>query len=343
MLQLVFPALFQTNHFLDLLGDAHLSKLDMLLARGRSEPLSCSSLEELLCKELGIARQHDWPIAPITHAAAGGIPGNEYWLRADPVHVRIEHDQLILNEISEPTSEEAAQLCEALNAHFGDEFSPQPLRPGAWVVKTRSSPDLVTTSLSQAIGKHIDPLLPTGNNALPWRKLLNEIQMLLFHHPVNQDREQRGEPVINSVWIWGGGFLPKLTKKSPLTVLSDHPDWLAVASFAGADIEKLPKKWSAGMQDHTLAILDEPHRFLRQGNFKDWLQAMHDFENNWLHPLLASGHPFRVDDPLQGSTLWWRKAYRWRFWQQAQKAPQRSFKVEPPPVGSGVDEFGNRY
>ncbi len=343
MLQLVVPAFFQTDDFLDLLGEPRLFHLDMLLARGRREALDSASLEELACKKLGIERQRDWPIAPISLAASGGQPESAYWLRADPVHVRIDRDRLILNEIAEPTPGEAALLCEALTAHFGEEFSPQQLRPGAWVVRTNSRPALSTTPLSQAGGKHIDPLLPTGDDALAWRTLLNEIQMLLFHHPVNQAREQRGEPVINSVWIWGGGFLPDVAEKSPLNVLCNHPDWLALAQHAGANVEMLPEKWSRDIPDNSLLILDEPHRFLRQGDFNGWLQAMRDFENNWLQQLLASGRPFRLDDPLQGISLTWRSAYRWKFWQRAQKPAKQSINIQQQADGAGVDIFGNRY
>jgi hypothetical protein len=40
-----------------------------------------------------------------------------------------------------------------------------------------------------------------------WRKLQNEIQMLWHIDPVNKEREQRGMPSINSLWISGIGKL----------------------------------------------------------------------------------------------------------------------------------------
>jgi hypothetical protein len=315
----------------------------MLLARGRREPLAASSLEVLLCQELGIARQQDWPLAPITLAWTGGQPGNDYWLRADPVHLRIERDQLILSEIAEPSPDEARMLCEALAAHFGVAFSPQPLRPGAWVVRVAGTPAITTTPLSQAVGQPIDPLLPAGNDALQWRKLLNEVQMLLFSHPVNQAREAHGEPVINSVWLWGGGRLVERAKKNSRTVFCSNADWRALAEYAGAEPCMPADTWSPEIPEHALVILDEPHGLLRAGDFNGWLKAMQNFENNWLKPLLASGRAFRVDDPLQGASLFWRKAYGWKFWRRAQKPGRQAFKVQPPPGDPGIDAFGNRY
>ena len=32
--------------------------------------------------------------------------------------------------------------------------------------------------------------------------------MLLYHHPVNTEREERGQPVVNAFWVSGGGMLP---------------------------------------------------------------------------------------------------------------------------------------
>jgi hypothetical protein len=342
MLQIVFPALFQTEEFLDLLGEAHLPKLDRLLARGRRERLEHSSVEALLCQELGIARQHDWPIAPVTLAQAGGQPGTDYWLRADPVHVRIERDRVILNEIPEPGADEARLLCEALSAHFGEEFSPQVLRPGAWMVRLASPPVLATTPLSRAAGQHIDPLLPAGSDTMHWRRLLNEAQMLLFHHPLNQAREARGEPAINSVWLWGGGCLPVAKGEENRVVFADHADWRALAEFAGAETRMLPGQWSPAVPDDALLVLEQPHRYLRQGDFKGWLKAVQGFETNWLQPLLASGRSFRIDDPLQGSRLVWRSVYRWKFWRRPPKPARQKFELSAP-ASAGIDPFGNRY
>ena len=342
MLKIIFPALLQTDEFLDLLGEPRLPRLDMLVARGRREAIPPTGLETLLCAELGIARQHDFPIAAITLAQSGGQPGPDCWLRADPVHVRTERDRVILSEIAEPSPDEARLLCEALGAHFGEAFSPQPLRPGAWVVRISGKPEMTTTPLSTAAGRHIDPLLPTGKDAMQWRRLLNEAQMLLFSHPVNQAREARGEPMINSVWLWGGGCLPE-TGQIARTVLCNHADWRALAEHAGAKASLLPEKWGPDIPENALVIPDAPHRHLRRGDFDGWLAAMRDFERNWIEPLLSSRRPFELLDPLQGVRIAWRSACRWKFWLRPPKPEQPVFKIQQPAADSGVDAFGNRY
>lgn len=343
MLQFVFPGLARTEEVLDLLGEAHLPMLSMLLTRGRHETIPQTDLAARLCQEFGIPRQLDWPVAAITFAHAGGQPAREHWLRADPVHVRIERDRLILNEIPSADPQELESLRVALATHFGEAFSPQALRPGAWVVRTTESLEISTTPLSLAAGQHIDPLLPAGKDAMHWRKLLNEAQMLLFSHPVNQAREARGEPAINSVWLWGGGGLPDSAMPGTRTVCCDDPDSRALAEFAGARTGKLPEGWSPELAEDALIVLEAPHSHLRQGDFKGWLNAMQDFEQHWLAPLVAAGRRFRLDDPLNGDRLVWRPAYRWKFWRRPQKTMQQPFSLQQPAADPGVDAFGNRY
>lgn len=342
MLQFIFPAFARIDEILDLLDEPRLPGVDRLLARGRREAIAKTDLESLLCQELGIPRQHDWPVAAISLTAAGGQAGEDYWLRADPVHVRIERDRVILGEISELDPDEARQLCEALGAHFGADFSPRPLRPAAWVVRIAAEPEISTTPLSLAAGQHIDPLLPAGRDAMQWRRLLNEVQMLLFSHPVNQAREARGAPVINSVWLWGGGRLPE-SGQSTRTVLCDQPDWRALAGHAGARTGAPPEKWGNDLAADALIIVDAPHRHLRRGDFESWLAAMRNFEQNWLVPLLASGRSFELADPQQGVKFVWRSVYRWKFWRHAPKPVRQTFSMQPPAADAGIDAFGNRY
>lgn len=344
-MQLVIPALFQTNRLLDMMGEPHLPSLDRLLARGRIETTPPISLDEWLCNELGITRQQDFPIAAICLAVEGKSPGQDNWLRADPVHVRIERDQLILSENPSLTDDEAAQLCESLATHFGNEFSPTITRTGAWLVQANSHADISTTALPNAIGKHIDPLLPQGPDAMHWRKLLNEIQMLLFAHPINQARETRGLPTANSLWLWGSGRLPVMENSTTKpAIMTDHPLAQTLAQYAGAAHYPMQSAWSADMQA-TLAILDQPHAALLRGDYAAWLNAIKALEQNWLQPLFESKQTLQLHDLVAGKNLLWKNSDRWKFWHKLQKPQQPTFGliVSGANASTHVDEFGNRF
>ncbi len=102
--------------------------------------------------------------------------------------------------------QEADALAAAIGQHFGEAIFPRSRSTrNAGTAISRMRLDLATTPLSVAIGRDIEPLMPQGDDALRFRSLLNELQMLLFEHPVNQAREARGELPINSLWLWGGG------------------------------------------------------------------------------------------------------------------------------------------
>jgi hypothetical protein len=67
---------------------------------------------------------------------------------------------------------------------------------------------LPTASLARASGGAVDRWLPRQQQAQVLRKLQNELQMLLYTHPVNDARATRGLLPITSFWVSGTGSLP---------------------------------------------------------------------------------------------------------------------------------------
>jgi hypothetical protein len=188
-------------------GELELPGLETLLARGRRARGKAPHLEGWLCEQFGIARQQDWPIAPFALLADGGKPGDHYWLRADPAHLDVATDQLVLDASAiSVTPQEAEALVAALNHHFdADAMTFHAVQPDRWYVRLTHAPELATTPIAAARGRAIDPLLPSGPEAKQWHARLNEMQMVLHEHPINEAREARGEAAINSLWFWGGG------------------------------------------------------------------------------------------------------------------------------------------
>ena len=72
--------------------------------------------------------------------------------------------------------------------------------------------------------------------------LLNEAQMVLHAHPVNEAREARGEPAVNSVWLWGAGRAPRSKRTRWQSVSADDPVALGLARVAGARHRALPPR-----------------------------------------------------------------------------------------------------
>ncbi|HYN26990.1 MAG TPA: hypothetical protein VES94_01725, partial [Burkholderiales bacterium] len=115
-----------------------LPALETLLSRGSAANSACENESAWICERFGVQKQIDWPVAPVAFAGDGGESGAAYWLRADPVHLRVHNDGLILfaPETVEITADESRDLTAALNRQFEAEsfvfYAPHPRR---WYLK----------------------------------------------------------------------------------------------------------------------------------------------------------------------------------------------------------------
>ena len=138
--------------------------------------------------------------------------GKGGWLRADPVHLRPDMGKLLLFDAAtfELTMAEAMRLAEEINAALAEDGIRLIVGrdPGRWYLPMTSAPAIQTVPPRAVRGRHVDPFLPRGAEARRWRRLANDVQMVLHRSPLNAAREGRGEAAVNSVWFWGGGVLP---------------------------------------------------------------------------------------------------------------------------------------
>lgn len=175
--------------------------LSKILARSDRTSAPHHASEDYLCEAFGAHA-----FAPIRAAADGLEVGDAYWMCADPVHLELQQSQVILQSEVKCGAEDSAALCDALNAHFAQDgiafVAPHPQR---WYICMDSPSDVVMTPLRVASWRDVKSYQPQGADALRWRSLSNEIQMLLHGHAINQSREERGMQALNSLWLWGGG------------------------------------------------------------------------------------------------------------------------------------------
>lgn len=324
---LILPDLFLPGQFAaEVSADMALPALQKLLARATPVPVSARSVETSLCAAFGVTVQDevrlDAPVAPIS-AAFDGL-GAGCWLRADPVHLRLQREQMLLSQEA-LTAEEAAQFCASLNEYFAGQgmafFAPHPQR---WYVHLDRLPDMQTTPLSEVTGGNVRGALPRGAEAQRWHQVFNEIQMLLFAHPLNEAREARGELPINSLWLWGGGSHPDGLAKNYDHVNSDEVMAEMFAAAAGIPYDNLAGQWhqQAGNQ---LVLCTALRAALHAGDLHAWRTALQAIETDYAQPLwdgLRSGKLARLQiDVLAGDNSQSRVMTRrdtWRFWRRGQ-------------------------
>lgn len=309
-----------------------LPALSKLLARGQRNASSKAAYEAWCCERFGVVKQLDWPLAPVTLLADGGEPGEAHWLRADPVHLQVNRDQLILGEAStfDLGQDEADALTATLNGHFGaEELNFAAPHPQRWYLRLPAPVQLHTTSLLEVAGKNIDPLLPTGVDARRFRSIFNEAQMLLFDHLVNENREAEGRATVNSVWFWGGGVMPQVQRPLATRLWAGENIVCSLARAAGLSATPVPENGAAWLTatnktddaDEHLLVLDRLRMSERYADVAAWRQAMERLEQDWFAPLvdaLKNGRIRRLSVQGFGEAQDFRisatRADLWKLW-----------------------------
>ncbi len=169
----------------------------------------------------------------------GDRPGT--WIAAaDPVYMEPQLDRLFLHvpgpgDVSKP---ELRSLFDALQATLGRDGSLGFARLGSCGY-IRSQQSMVTSSVPTELLDRQNPgdSLPSAELAADTLNLISEIEMTLHAQPVNAERQARGQPPVNSLWIWGGGYAPEQSTAPVPPLYSDEPllrgYWESVSGKAG--------------------------------------------------------------------------------------------------------------
>jgi len=279
------------------LGDLRLPALEWLMARARQSADETLSLEAWLMQAFGGDAEMEIPAGALTVAGLGRDPAGAAWMRADPAHLRLNRDQLILVPAAAfgLSDAEAEALAATLNQHFAGQLAFVPLAAERWGVRLESfeAENLQTKTPAEVAGRDINLHLPTGELSIRWHQVLNEIQMVLHEHPVNEAREARGEPAVNSVWLWGAGHLPSGLAAPFQSVTADDPLALGLAQAAGLRHRPVPSDadtWLGRLpgEGRQLLVLDALRLPLALGDGDAWRQRIAELEAVWFAPLLAA-------------------------------------------------------
>lgn len=322
----LLPALIWPDPDLpDIYRDLPLPNLQWLLghARHTTDPLT---LEGWLQRQLDLPAT--LPVAALT-AAIDGLQVDGVLLRADPVHLQVNMEQLLLvpGDAIGIEQDDADPLIATLNRHFADDgltfYAPHPQR---WYVAMRQAAAVEHVPLAKVAGNDIHQHLPQGPDALRWHGWLNEIQMLLYTHPANDARDQRGQPLINSVWFWGGGELPHACNWPWDQTCGDQLLLRALTRYAGVACQPLPDQASAWLAqltgEKTLLLLDQLHTPALYGDAYQWRETLKQLDREWFGPLRQALQQGRIDElsliiPGAVCARIGSKA-RWQFWRRPQ-------------------------
>lgn len=322
MLTLIVPGLIWTRQALaDLSHDLPLPAFTALLGRGALTRLAPQASAAALAECFDLPTP--LPAAALRRLALRGDIGDEEWLCLDPVRLQFHDRSLIVDHPRHLTLDaaEAAALAVSLAPTFAELGQLEVLAPDSWNLRLAGrAPQF--TGLPDAAGRSAAPL-PSGPAHAPWRRAINEAQMILHTHPVNLARESAGRPLVNSLWPWGAGRLPPARNAAHDIAWGDDPVLRGIALLFGTDGGTLPERYPDTLPRNALALVDALEQPARTGDAIAWRDALAEFETTWLAPAHAALRAGRLDElrliapgDLGSAELRVRRHDLWRFWRK---------------------------
>ena len=271
--------------------------------------------ERLLARALGWPEDGPWPWAAWLTAQAGPsealrppAASAQAWLT--PCHWQVGMDQVVLLDPASLmlTDEESQALMAALQPLLHEDGLLLRWHDALhWHACGDLLQDLPTASLDRVIGQNLRHWLLAGSPGSAARtlsRLQSEVQMLLYHHPVNEAREARRLPTVNAFWLHGTGRLPA-------TLQPADPSAKATRIELRADLRESARQGDTAAWQATWQALDRSAvaklRAHAQGGGAVTLSLCsedraHTFETRplpWTQRLQRRLRPLRVADILQ--------------------------------------------
>ncbi|MEE8496702.1 MAG: hypothetical protein V3S21_09520 [Xanthomonadales bacterium] len=224
--------------------DKRFPALETLFFRGSHFGMESKSPDHFRFKLFGIEAEGELPIAALTRASDQRQKpgGHQYWLRLDPVTLVADMTRVVMTshgfaDLDEFERNEVANVVCSILREEGIVLASD--HPERWCIALGEPLNFDFTRLEDALGMDLAEVLPEQPESLRWRRIMSEIQIALHASPVNVRRRLNGRQVINSVWFWGGGFLPNAGKQGVLnTVYSDNPVTRGLAIISNCQLRK---------------------------------------------------------------------------------------------------------
>jgi hypothetical protein len=299
--------------------------LEWVLARARAERSDSRPFEMVLAASFGLTAPPFGALRLLGEGVEAARSG--HWLCADPVHLRFHHERIILADAGAFAldNDEAQSIVEALNVEFSDVGHFLAASGGRWYLRLNVAVDHPVEPISAVAGRLVDG--ERRGSALPLTRWLNEVQMFLHRHPLNERREAAGQPAINSLWLWGGGVLPAGIAPAFSAVFTDNPLAAGLARTAGIPQHGRPLRLDdlradAGKQP--LVVLDQLLARVLYEDSDGWRDGFEQLDAGWFIPLKKAlgGEVDRIS--LLAPTVYGDLRYtltagdRWKLWKSGQ-------------------------
>ena len=121
-----------------------------------------------------------------------------------PCHWQVGMNEVILLNPKELAlnENESRQLLSSIQPYFEEDGLQVVYEsPLVWRVTGDLLDGLPLASIDRVVGQNIKPWMPEHQRAKTLQRLQSEMQMLLYQHPVNDERSLKGRWTVNSFWL----------------------------------------------------------------------------------------------------------------------------------------------
>ena len=274
--------------------------------------------------------------APATVASAplaAELANRAVWL-ATPLHLIAGLTRLHLDRRSllRLTRAEAEDLVASFREVFrGSGFDLHPLETGELLLS--GPPGSARSDTTEPARMLLIPLaeaLATGEGAPALRRLSAEIEMWLHGHPVNARREQRGVPVIATLWPWGGGaqaLAPAVAAHAPPDPAFGSDSYVrGLWRLAGGETRPMPVDWRTVVGEprarRALAVVEVAELLQTEASWH-LADALREIDRRLVSPSLEALHRGELERfalLANDRCLLIRAADRWRLWRRRRAA-----------------------
>jgi hypothetical protein len=253
-----------------------------LLSRAKSFALGFDTIEEYYMHLFSVKRMRAHNNLPMVAIEAAGLElANSYphWLRADPVHIVTDHTNAYITDIVQLADDEITQLLLDINELLiANGYFLHAPKVDAWYLNVPTLPAITTKPVAEMLGRPVMEGLPTGQDEVEWRRLFTELQMLLYTHPVNQQRRQQRLPTVDGLWFWGQGSLPSKVHHDWTQVWSNSLLMQGLCYLADTQCEPVPSS-----AEDCLSYVSLDGKFVLS---LEHLTSIQTIETQWMQPLL---------------------------------------------------------
>jgi len=136
---------------------------------------------------------------------------DQAWGFVSLCHWQVNTNHMVMSHLPLPglTAQQSDDLLAAMRPYFEEDgIALYPDQPGRYLAQAPILANIDTASLDRVVGHNLEHWMPSATQAGALLRLQNEMQMLFYTHPVNDQRAAQGLPPVNSFWLSGTGALP---------------------------------------------------------------------------------------------------------------------------------------